>query len=191
MTEQRDPPPGQTASQASSASRRIWLTGAVAVAAAAAGAAVAWKRSSPQAAGSGAEQQLWEQHLETPDGKPFAMADWRGKWVLLNFWATWCPPCVKEMPMLSEFAERSAEHGIQVLGLAVDKADAVGRFLARQPVQYPVALAMQGGLGLTRALGNLQGGLPFTVLLDPEGIVRQRKIGELSSEDLADWSLKR
>ncbi|GGH53514.1 thioredoxin [Comamonas phosphati] len=191
MTEQHDPQTPDAAAQAHFGARRRWLTGAVAVAAAAAGAAVAWKRSRPQAMGPGAEQQLWEQQLQTPDGKPFAMADWRGKWVLVNFWATWCPPCVKEMPMLSEFAGRSAQHGIQVIGLAVDKAEAVGRFLARQPVQYPVALAMQGGLGLTRALGNLQGGLPFTVLIDPKGIVRQRKIGELSSEDLADWSLKR
>ncbi|MEG0677585.1 MAG: TlpA disulfide reductase family protein, partial [Comamonas sp.] len=99
--------------------------------------------------------------------------------------------CVKEMPMLSAFAAQQARHGIQVIGLAVDKNEAVLRFLQRQPVQYPVAMAMQGGLGLTRTLGNLQGGLPFTVLFDAKGQVRQRKIGELSSEDLANWSQKR
>ena len=172
-------------------SRRLWLTGGVAVAAAAAGAGVAWWRSQPQAMGPSAELQLWGQIFETPDGKPFAMADWKGKSVLLNFWATWCPPCVKEMPMLSAFAAQQAQHGIQVIGLAVDKSEAVHRFLQRQPVQYPVAMAMQGGLGLTRSLGNLQGGLPFTVLFDAKGQVQQRKIGELSSEDLANWSQKR
>lgn len=92
--------------------------------------------------------------------------------------------------MLSEFAGRQGEHGIQVIGLAVDKPEAVTRFLQRQPVQFPVAVAVQGGLNLTRALGNLQGGLPFTVLFDAKGQVRQRKIGELSSEDLSNWSVK-
>ena len=90
--------------------------------------------------------------------------------------------------MLSEFAARQGAQGIQVVGLAVDKAEAVQRFLQRQPVQFPVALVNQGGLALSRTLGNLQGGLPFTVLFDAKGQVRQRKIGELSSEDLASWS---
>ena len=90
--------------------------------------------------------------------------------------------------MLSEFAARQGAQGIQVVGLAVDKTEAVQRFLQRQPVQFPVALVNQGGLVLSRTLGNLQGGLPFTVLFDAKGQVRQRKIGELSSEDLASWS---
>ena len=90
--------------------------------------------------------------------------------------------------MLSEFAAQQGAKGIQVVGLAVDKSEAVLRFLQRQPVQFPVAIDMQGGLGLSRSLGNLQGGLPFTVLFDAKGQVRQRKIGELSSEDLTDWS---
>ena len=90
--------------------------------------------------------------------------------------------------MLSEFAAQQGAKGIQVVGLAVDKSEAVLRFLQRQPVQFPVAIAMQGGLGLSRSLGNLHGGLPFTVLFDAKGQVRQRKIGELSSEDLTDWS---
>ncbi len=169
-------------------SRRLWLTGAVAAVAAGAGAGVAWWRSQPQAMGPGVEAQLWSQTFETPDGKPFAMAGLQGRPLLVNFWATWCPPCVKELPMLSEFAAQQGAKGIQVVGLAVDKSEAVLRFLQRQPVQFPVAIAMQGGLGLSRSLGNLQGGLPFTVLFDAKGQVRQRKIGELSSEDLTDWS---
>ncbi|KGH26428.1 redoxin [Comamonas testosteroni] len=160
----------------------------MAAVAAGAGAGVAWWRSQPQAMGPGAEVQLWSQTFETPDGKPFAMAGLQGRPLLVNFWATWCPPCVKELPMLSEFAAQQGAKGIQVVGLAVDKSEAVLRFLQRQPVQFPVAIAMQGGLGLSRSLGNLQGGLPFTVLFDAKGQVRQRKIGELSREDLTDWS---
>ena len=86
-------------------SRRLWLTGAVAAVAAGGGAGVAWWRSQPQAMGPGAEAQLWSQTFETPDGKPFVMAGFQGRPLLVNFWATWCPPCVKELPMLSEFQQ--------------------------------------------------------------------------------------
>ena len=169
-------------------SRRLWLTGSVAAAASAAGAGFAWWRSQPKAMDSGVEQQFWSQSFETPDGKPVQLSAFKGRPLLVNFWATWCPPCVKELPMLSEFAAKQGGQGIQVIGLAVDKPEAVLRFLQRQPVQFPVAMAMQGGLGLSRALGNLQGGLPFTVLFDDKGQVRQRKIGELSREDLTSWA---
>ena len=169
-------------------SRRLWLTGSVAAAAAVAGAGFAWWRSQPKAMDSGVEQQFWSQSFETPDGKPVQLSAFKGRPLLVNFWATWCPPCVKELPMLSEFAAKQGAQGIQVIGLAVDKPEAVLRFLQRQPVQFPVAMAMQGGLGLSRALGNLQGGLPFTVLFDDKGQVRQRKIGELSHEDLTNWA---
>ncbi len=118
------------------------------------------------------------------------MASLRGKALLVNFWATWCPPCVRELPMLDEFAASQGDGGIQVLGLAVDKAEAVSRFLTRTPLRFPIALAQDGGLALTRALGNLQGGLPFTLLLDSGGNVQQRKIGELSAKDLELWSQK-
>lgn len=174
--------------QKSGSSRRLWLTGSVAAAAAAAGAGFAWWRSQPKAMDSGVEQQFWSQSFETPDGKPVQLSAFKGRPLLVNFWATWCPPCVKELPMLSEFAAKQGSQGIQVIGLAVDKPEAVLRFLQRQPVQFPVAMAMQGGLGLSRALGNLQGGLPFTVLFDDKGQVRQRKIGELSHEDLTNWA---
>lgn len=177
-----------SSSQGKGGSRRLWLTASVAGAAAVAGAGLAWWRSQAQVVGPSAEAQLWSQVFETPDGKPFAMAGFKGRPVLLNFWATWCPPCVKELPMLSEFAASQGAKGIQVVGLAVDKPEAVLRFLQRQPVQFPIGVALQGGLGLTRTLGNLQGGLPFTLLFDGQGQVRQRKIGELSSEDLANWS---
>lgn len=186
MSELPNPSPQKT--QPQTGSRRLWLTGAVAGVAAAAGAGFAWKRSQPQAVDSSAQAQLWSQVFETPDGKPFAMADFKGRPVLLNFWATWCPPCIKELPMLSEFAQKQGAQGIQVVGLAVDKPESVLRFLQRQPVKFPVGIAIQGGLGLTRSLGNLQGGLPFTVLFDAQGQVKQRKIGELSSEDLVSWS---
>ncbi len=171
-------------------SRRRWLTLGVAAGAALGGAGLAWWRFQPHAMEPGAEQQLWQQSFVAPDGSALTLERWKGQTLLVNFWATWCPPCVRELPMLDAFAARQDQHGIQVIGLAVDKPEAVQRFLSRLPLRFPVALAVQGGLGLTRSLGNLQGGLPFTVLIGEDGRVRQRKIGELATEDLDAWSRK-
>ncbi len=167
--------------------RRLWLGAGVAAVAAVAGAGVAWWRLAPGAAQPGVEEALWQRSFSTPDGAPLAFAQWRGQPLIVNFWATWCPPCVRELPLLSEFAGRKAAHGIQVVGLAVDKEPAVQKFLQRQPLAFPVGMAADGSQ-LTRELGNINGGLPFTVFLGSDGKLRQRKIGELSAQDLADWA---
>ena len=172
---------------AASSSRRLWLGAGVAGVAAVAGAGFAWWRLTPGAAEPGVEEVLWQQQFTTPDGAPLPMAAWRGQPLIVNFWATWCPPCVRELPLLSEFAGRKSAHGIQVVGLAVDKPAPVQKFLQRQPLAFPVGMAAEGSQ-LTRELGNLNGGLPFTVFLGADGKLRQRKIGELSSQDLAQWT---
>ncbi|MDR0225746.1 MAG: TlpA family protein disulfide reductase [Burkholderiaceae bacterium] len=171
-------------------SRRRGLTLGVAAIAALAGGGLAWWRLQPHDVLPEAEAQLWQQRFIAPDGAALTLERWRGKPLLVNFWATWCPPCVRELPMLDAFSAQQDQHGIQVIGLAVDKPEAVQRFLGRLPLRFPVALAVEGGLGLTRSLGNLQGGLPFTVLLGADGRIQQRKIGELTTEDLASWSKK-
>ncbi|WP_376750766.1 TlpA family protein disulfide reductase, partial [Comamonas terrigena] len=155
--------------------------------AAVAGAGWAWWRSSaapsPNAA---AEQAFWALQLQTPEGAPLALQQFAGKPLLVNFWATWCPPCVRELPLLSRFAQEQPQ--VQLLGLAVDQAAPVQKFLARQPLAFPVAMAGAGGSTLTRTLGNVTGGLPFSILFDTRGNVKQRKIGELSSADLQQWA---
>lgn len=162
----------------------------VGVAAALAGGSLAWRRLQPHDVQPDWRQVLWQQPMLTLDGQQATLAVWRGKPLLINFWATWCPPCIRELPMLSNFAQKQAEHGLQVVGLAIDKAEAVRKFLGRQPVQFPVLLIAEGGLELTRVLGNTEGGLPFSVLINAGGHVRQRRIGELSADDLALWSQK-
>ena len=149
----------------SGSERRQFLVGAGGLAAAA-GAGVAWWRYQPHQPQDGAMALLWQQKFANLQGETQGLSQWRGKRLLINFWATWCPPCVRELPLLSEFSTRFSEHGVQVLGLAIDKNEAVQKFLARQPLHFPVLLAMEGGLGLTRALGNTQGGLPFSILLN-------------------------
>lgn len=167
---------------------RRWLMGAVAVAAAAAGGGVAWWRNRPAAADDAATNRLWELSFQTPQGASLALASLKGKPLLLNFWATWCPPCVEEMPLLDAFYRQNADKGWQVLGLAVDQPSAVRTWLQRTPVSFPIGFAGLEGTDLARGLGNLTGGLPFTVIFGPDGKVRQRRMGRVTEADLKAWS---
>ena len=112
----------------------------------------------------------------------------KGTWTVLDFWATWCPPCVHELPLLNAFHRSHHAQGWQVLGVAIDKAAAVQQFLRKLPLDYPVALAGPGGVGLTRALGNLPGGLPFTLVTAANGRILHRKIGQIQAPDLEHWA---
>ena len=137
---------------------------------------------------SGAEQALWTMEFERPEGGTLAMQALAGKPLLLNFWATWCPPCVEELPMLNAFFREHAAKGWQVLGLAIDQPSAVRKFLARLPLEFPVGLAGMDGTELGRSLGNLTGGLPFTVVLGGNGKVLHRKMGQVTAQDLQLWA---
>ncbi len=132
-------------------------------------------------------QAFWSQSWDQPDGHPLAAADFRGRPLLVNFWATWCPPCVEELPLLDQFFQSHRAQGWQLLGLAIDQPSAVRAFLARRPLAFPVGLAGLGGTELSRELGNSNGGLPFSVLLDPAGRLVERKLGRLQAEDLERW----
>jgi thiol-disulfide isomerase/thioredoxin len=179
--------------------RRGWIFGTAAVAALGAGAGVAWWQrgtaplsTKPDGAAQaakpeGAAQAAWGDALETPDGGKLALANYAGKPLLVNFWATWCPPCVREMPLLDRFAQEHRAGGWAVVGIAVDQMKPVREFLARQPVSYAIGVAGLDALTWVRSLGNVGGGLPFTVLMDASGAIVQRKIGELHAEELAGW----
>ena len=112
----------------------------------------------------------------------------KGQVAVVEFWATWCPPCVEELPLLNRFYGERRAQGWQVLGVAVDQPPAVRKFLEKLPLAYPVAIATSGGMQLGRSLGNLQGGLPFTVVFGAEGRIRHRKIGQVQAEDLSRWA---
>src|SRR5665647_1333407 len=132
MTEQESP---SEPSENPVRNRRNWLIGAVAGAAALAGAGLAWRNYKMSSFG---ESALWQLKFAKLDGSQFSMSCLRGKPALLNFWATWCPPCVEELPLLSGFYQENASKSWQVLGLAVDQVVPVRQFLSKTPVTFPV-----------------------------------------------------
>ena len=170
------------------AARRRMLYAAVAGLAAAGGAGLAWWKFQPHAAERGAEAALWSMEFEKPEGGMLSLRALSGKPLVVNFWATWCPPCVEELPLLNAFYRQHAANGWQVVGLAIDQPSAVRKFLQRMPLDFPIGLAGLGGTELGRSLGNLTGGLPFTVVLGGEGRVLHRKMGQVTSEDLQLWT---
>ncbi len=168
--------------------RRGWMAAAAGLGLAGIGAGLAWRTSQRQAVAlSEAEQQFWLQQFTQPDGRTLATASFQGKPLVLNFWATWCPPCIDELPLLNAFFMENKVNGWQVLGLAVDQMGPVTRFLTHSPLAFPVALAGFPGLEVSKSLGNLAGSLPFTVVFNAAGQVVHRKMGRLTPADIHAW----
>lgn len=165
--------------------RRRLLLGGGALAGLTAGAWLALRHGSPPDTADGG---LWALSFDTPSGERLAMSTLRGRPLLVNFWATWCAPCVREMPQIDRFYRDFKANGWQVVGLAIDGPTPVREFLARLPVSFPIGLAGLEGSALTARLGNDRGGLPFSVAFDAAGRVRQRKLGETSYDELARWA---
>jgi thiol-disulfide isomerase/thioredoxin len=169
-------------------SRRQWLTGAVAGGAALAGVGAAWWHARAGAADELAP--MWAMRFARPEGGELAMSSLRGKPLLINFWATWCAPCLRELPEFDQFHREYHARGWQVVGLAVDELKPVREFLERVKIGFPVALAGLDGTDLIAQLGNLQGGLPFSVMINADGQLTQRRMGETHYKELVEWAGK-
>jgi thiol-disulfide isomerase/thioredoxin len=130
---------------------------------------------------------LWRMQFDTPDGGKLDMQSLKGKPLLMNFWATWCPPCVDELPLLERFYSENKAKSVQMVGLAADKPEAVRTFLKKLPLSFPIGITDLTGIALSKSWGNLAGGLPFSVMLAADGRVMQRKMGKLSEDDLKIW----
>ncbi len=134
-----------------------------------------------------AEAALWTQEFDLTDGSTLDLATWKGKPLVINFWATWCPPCVEEMPLLDAFFQQNRLKGWQMLGIAIDQPSQIKRFLDQRPVSYPIALGGLHGLELGEKLGNANGSLPFTVVLAADGRLILSKLGKLSANEIQKW----
>lgn len=129
---------------------------------------------------------IWGLRFARPGGGELVFAALRGRPLVINFWATWCAPCVEELPLLDRFGREHRDW--QVVGLALDTESAVQEFLQRTPVGFAIGLAQGEGVALSRSLGNHLAALPFSVAVNARGEIFSRKLGALNWDELSSWA---
>src|SRR5450830_1045946 len=127
---------------------------------------------------------LFAQTLADDKGVQQALAQWKGKAMLVNFWAPWCGPCVQEMPELSALAAGEEGKKLQVIGIGIDSPSNIAEFSDKYKITYPVLVAGMSGTELSRQFGNSGGGLPYTVLIGADGQVKKTYLGRLKFDEL-------
>lgn len=128
--------------------------------------------------------RLPELRLKDVDGREHTSNSWAGKVLVLNFWATWCPPCLREMPMFIRAQQALGEGSVQFVGIAVDRVEDVASFLTDHPVNYPILVGDKAVIEMSRRLGNRLQGLPFTVIFDQQGRRVYSQVGEVTRDVL-------
>lgn len=124
-------------------------------------------------------QQVQDFSLADMDGKQRRLSEWQGKVVVLNFWATWCPPCQEEIPAFVELQKRYASDGLQFIGIALQTADEVRDFVADYHINYPSLVGDNDVIAIAKALGNSIGALPYTVIIGRNGKIAFTRRGPL------------
>jgi thiol-disulfide isomerase/thioredoxin len=169
-------------------SRSNWLILGLAVLAAALGGyAQRHSRSPAPAEPPLVGQPLPAISLPDLDGKPHLLSDYRGRRVLLNFWASWCVPCLAEMPALAGAQEKFGEHAPIVVGIAMDEPAHIRAFLAAHPVNYPILIGQMSPPSTSLRLGNIHQVLPYSVLIGADGRILATHAGPLSAAQLEQW----
>lgn len=134
----------------------------------------------------GAAQRLMRTALPDPAGTLQQMSQWRGKVLVVNFWATWCAPCRQEIPALIQVQHKHASNGVQFVGIALDNAAKVQEFAREMHIDYPLLVGDATTLALSKALGNRAEVLPFTVVLDRAANVTYSHVGALTEAKLGE-----
>ena len=124
--------------------------------------------------------------ISLPDthGHEQPLAQWKGKVVVVNFWATWCVPCREEMPQFVKAQQELGSRGVQFVGIAIDQPDKIDAFAKELKLNYPALVGGYGAIELSKTLGNRLGALPFTVIVDREGRVARTQLGPVKDSDL-------
>jgi peroxiredoxin len=153
-----------------------------------AGAAVwRYEQTREQQASRAAAEALFAVDFDDADGRDQPMSQWKGKLLVVNFWATWCVPCVEEMPDLQRIQDEFAARNVAVVGVGIDDADKIRRFRTEHALRLPLLAAGFDALGLVRGLGDLDGVLPYTVLISTDGRVLRRHMGQVKPDQLRAW----
>ena len=124
--------------------------------------------------------------LPDAEGRPRNIAEWDGKVLVINFWATWCAPCREEMPLLIEMQQRFAGQGLRTLGIAVDTPERANAFAEKLGVNYPSLFATHEAIEIGKRYGNFLGVLPYTVVVDRAGVVRYTHLGLIERKRLEE-----
>jgi peroxiredoxin len=120
------------------------------------------------------------------DGAPRKLSELRGTVTVVNFWATWCPPCREEIPLFTDTQSQLAARGLQIVGVAIDEPAEVRAYRQEVKINYPLLIADPSVYKAMQAYGNTAGGLPFSVVLDRAGQVRSRKLGAFRGNELQE-----
>ena len=168
---------------------REWtLIAAVAAVAAAAGYAYHHWRTARERRRRAAARRLMAASFPISKGKPQALEQWRGKVVVVNFWATWCAPCREEIPMFVRLQEEHRNRGLQFVGIAIDQPDKVRPYAAELGMNFPVLVGGLDAMDLARQLGNRAGVLPFTVVVDRDGKIAHTEVGAAKEEKIEPFA---
>lgn len=147
----------------------------------------AWEESGPsitQYPSGASAGPLFAANLADPDGKIHALAQWKGKVLVVNFWATWCDPCRAEIPEFIEMQAKYQDRGLLFVGIAIDQAARVKAFRQDFGINYPVLVAEANGFELSERAGNRAGGIPFTAVIDREGNIVASRAGRITGSQL-------
>lgn len=134
------------------------------------------------------QNSVWAEFIATqwkaPDGQEIDTKPWAGKTVVVNFWGSWCPPCVEEMPMLARLSDELKSKNVIFVGIGIDSPSNIREFLKKMPIPYQIAIGGLDGSNWAKRLGNETGGLPFTVIIAPDGSSKMTKLGKISEEEI-------
>lgn len=129
-------------------------------------------------------EALWNLPFPNLSGTTQTLGDWRGKTLVINFWATWCAPCREEIPDFIAIRSEYASKSVEIVGIAIDNAQAVKPYAQQMGISYPLLIGEGGALEMSRALGNPSGALPYTVVIAPNGAILLRHLGRLPKAKL-------
>ena len=171
------------------ARRTVLIALAVSAAAFAVAAGAFWglRRPAPDAAADQEAVALFAMKLPDADGVERPLLAWRGKLLVVSFWATWCAPCVEEMPELQRFADEFAPRNVAVIGIGVDDADKIRDFRSQHRLRIPLLAAGFDGMQLAQRLGNPEPVLPYTALISPDGRLVEEHSGRIQEPELRRW----